>query len=79
MKQISISEAKTHFSRLIREVEAGEEIIIERAGRPVAMLVPYRANRRRRQPGAWRGQVWIADDFDELPADLLAAFEGEDE
>jgi prevent-host-death family protein len=79
MDQVNVYEAKTHLSRLLDRVEAGEEVIIARAGRPVAMLVPYRKPRVRRQPGAWRGRVWIADDFDELPDWLLAAFSGEDE
>jgi prevent-host-death family protein len=76
MKQVNVYEAKTHLSQLLNEVEAGEEIIIGRAGRPVAKLVPYREVRTPRQPGAWRGQIWMADDFDDLPEDLLAAFEG---
>lgn len=79
MKQVNVYEAKTHLSRLLNEVESGEEIVIGRAGRPVAMLVPYRKPQQQRQPGAWRGRVWMADDFDELPEDLLAAFEGEGE
>jgi prevent-host-death family protein len=79
MDQVNVYEAKTHLSRLLDRVEAGEEIIIGRSGRPVAMLVPYRTKRKRREPGSLRGQIWIAEDFDELPEDLLAAFEGESE
>jgi prevent-host-death family protein len=77
MEQINVYEAKTHLSRLLDRVEAGEEIIIGRAGRPVAMLVPYRPSVPRRRPGAWRGKVRMAHDFDELPEDLLRAFEVE--
>ncbi len=68
-------EAKTHLSRLVERVESGEEIIIGRAGKPVARLVPYQEKRTPRRPGAWKGRVWIADDFDDdLPADVLDAF-----
>lgn len=65
MKQVNIHEAKTHLSRLVERVEAGEEITLARAGRPVARLVPYRARREPRRPGIWRGQVLIGPDFDE--------------
>lgn len=72
-------DAKTQLSRLLARVEAGEEIIIARSGRPVARLVPLRDDRTPRTPGGWEGRVWIAPDFDELPADLALAFNGDDE
>ena len=78
MDQLNVYEAKTHLSRLLDRAEAGEEIVIARAGRPVARLVPYRRHIEHRKPGAWRGKVQIAGDFDELPDALLAAFRGED-
>lgn len=78
MDQVNIYQAKTQFSRLLERVEAGEEIVIARAGRPVARLVPYARRSGKRIPGAWRGKVHMADDFDELPDDLLAAFHGDD-
>lgn len=75
---VNVYEAKTHLSQLLDRVAAGEEIVIARAGRPVARLVGLSdASSRRRIPGGWRGKVSIADDFDELPADLDAAFRGE--
>ena len=77
MDQVNVYEAKTHFSRLLERVEAGEEIIIGRAGRPVARLVPYRTPASERRPGAWRDKVQIAEDFDTLPEDIAAAFRGE--
>ena len=77
MDMVNVYEAKTHLSRLLDRVEAGEEIVIGRAGRPVARLVPYQPRSRTRQPGAWRGRVQITEDFDELPDDLAAAFRGE--
>ena len=74
---MNVHEAKTNFSRLLVEVQAGKEIIITRAGRPVAKLVPYDGvGDSRRMPGGWEGRVRIADDFDDLPADVLEAFEG---
>lgn len=79
MEQINVYQAKTHLSRLLDRVEAGEEVIIARAGRPVARLVPYRRPAGRRLPGAWQGRVRIADDFDELPAELATAFAGDGE
>jgi prevent-host-death family protein len=76
---VNMHEAKTHLSRLVERVEAGEEIVIGRAGKPVAKLVPYRDERAvRRGLGAWKGRVKIADDFDDdLPAEILKAFEAD--
>jgi prevent-host-death family protein len=81
MSVVNVHEAKTHLSRLLERVSAGEEIVIAKAGRPVAKLIPYLESEEPRKMGGWKGRVWIADDFDELPPDLLAAFygEGEDE
>jgi len=62
--QVNVHEAKTHLSKLLERVEAGEEIVVARAGRPVARLVPHVAPRPRRQPGSAKGKIWMADDFD---------------
>lgn len=64
VETVNIHEAKTHLSRLIDKVEAGEEIVIARAGRPVARLVTYRKMTRPRVPGRWRDQIAVAPDFD---------------
>ena len=72
----NIHEAKTNFSRLVDRVRNGEEIVIGKAGDPVAKLVPFDTGSAPRRGGPWRGQVRIADDFDELPAALEAAFAG---
>lgn len=73
---MNIHEAKTNFSRLIVEVQSGKEVVITRAGRPVAKLVPYDGqDEPPRTPGGWEGRVRMAEDFDEMPADLLRAFE----
>jgi prevent-host-death family protein len=77
MAQVNIHEAKTHFSRLVERAEAGEEIVVARAGKPVARLVPYEAEKRPSLWGVWEGQVVIHEDFDELPDDVAAAFRGE--
>jgi prevent-host-death family protein len=79
MTVVNMHEAKTQLSKLVERAAQGEDVVIAKAGRPVARLVPYEEDRLPRKPGAWAGQVWIADDFDELPADLLAAFNGEAE
>ena len=72
----NIHDAKTHFSKLVERAEAGEEIVIGRAGKPVAKLVPYAAPRPDRVPGALRGRIWIAPDFDESDDHVAALFEG---
>jgi prevent-host-death family protein len=66
---VNVYEAKTHLSQLIARVEKGEEIILARHGRPIARLVPFTEKVDVRQPGIWRGQVSIADDFDYFSAD----------
>lgn len=75
---VNLYEAKTHLSQLVERASAGEEIIIAKAGRPVARLMPLPAPRAPRTPGAFKGQIHVADDFDDpLPPDILAAFSGD--
>ena len=75
-KSVNVHEAKTHLSRLLGRVERGEEIVIARAGRPVARLIPVGRPKEERVLGLDRDTVVIADDFDApLPDDLLAEFE----
>ncbi len=75
MAEINIHEAKTQFSQLIRRVAAGEEIIIARAGQPVARLVPVESPPQRIM-GLDEGLFEVPDDFDApLPDDILAEFE----
>lgn len=69
-------EAKTNLSKLVERAEAGEEIVIGRAGKPVARLVAYEGSGNLREPGAWKRVLWLGDDFDETPEWLTAAFEG---
>ncbi len=77
MAMVNIHQAKTHFSRLIERVEAGEEITIARAGSPVARLVPLApVSGQDRVPGSRLGKMWMADDFDaDLPPEFLLAAE----
>jgi prevent-host-death family protein len=80
MRTVNIHEAKTHLSRLIEEVREGGEIVIARAGRPVAKLVAITPQRKKRTLGLLAGQLTIPDDFDApLPDDILADFEGGDD
>ncbi len=75
MRTVNIHEAKTHLSRLLRRVAAGEEIVIAKGGRPVARLVPVRGERPR-VLGGDRGLFQVPDDFDApLPDDIMADFE----
>ena len=75
--EVNVHEAKTHLSRLLQRVAAGEEVIIARAGTPVARLVAVETKNQVRPLGMDRGRVWVADDFDApLPHDLLKAFYG---
>ena len=77
-KIYNLYEAKTELSRLVERAAAGEEIIIAKAGRPMARLVPVRRTRRRRKPGGWEGRVRIRGDFDApLPPEVLAGFTGQ--
>ncbi|GAA4656899.1 type II toxin-antitoxin system prevent-host-death family antitoxin [Streptomyces chumphonensis] len=73
-RQYNVHEAKTHLSRILEQVASGEEVVISKAGEPVAKVVPLRQKVRRTGRGSLRGRVHIADDFDELPDDLADAF-----
>lgn len=77
----NISEAKATLSKLIEQVLNGEEVIIGKAGKPVAKLVPYTQDTSPRTLGAgqWKGKIWMADDFDDLPDDVLNLFTGDAE
>lgn len=77
MAQVNVHEAKTQLSKLLARVAAGEEIVIARAGKPVARLVAVEQKRPRRVPGMDAGKdFWIADDFDDpLPPEIQKYFE----
>ena len=78
MTIVNLHAAKTHFSRLVDQAAAGEEIIIAKAGKPVARLMPLApVERPKRKLGALKGMLVIPDDFDApLPDDILDLFEG---
>ena len=71
MRTVNIRAAKSHLSRLVDEVAAGEEIVIAKAGKPLARLVPFTSDQEPRSahlprtPGLMKGKLWIAEDFDE--------------
>jgi prevent-host-death family protein len=76
MDTFNVHEAKTHFSRILAKVQAGEEVVIAKAGQPIARIVPIRSSSLR-VPDSRRGAMWVAEDFDApLPDDLLDGFEG---
>jgi len=77
----NISEAKASLSKLIEMVMNGQEVIIGKAGKPVAKLVPFKLDTSPRELGVgqWKGKIWMADDFDDLPEDILSLFTGEAE
>ena len=77
MDTVNIHAAKTNLSRLLEAVANGEEVVIARAGTPIARLVPFQAPAPRRQLGTLAGTFVVPDDFDDpLPDDILDAFEG---
>ncbi len=70
----NISEAKSQLSALIEKVLSGQEVIIGKAGKPVARLIPYTHKMEKRIPGALKGKITISPDFDELPEEISRAF-----
>jgi prevent-host-death family protein len=74
--EFNIHEAKTQFSKILARVQAGEEVVIAKAGEPIARIVPIRSVGRR-QPGTEKGNFWLAADFDSpLPSEVLDSFDG---
>ena len=74
---INIHEAKTHLSRIVDEVAAGAEVIIAKAGKPMARLTPLIGTRREKKLGLLKGKIKVSDDFNApLSADVIADFEG---
>ncbi len=76
IRKVNIHEAKTHFSKLLAHVQEGEEVIIAKAGEPVARLVPIKEQPTKRVPGSAKGKIAIASDFNaSLPDTALDWFE----
>lgn len=77
MQTVNIHEAKTNLSRLLESVEAGEDVVIARAGKPVATLTAYKPPRKKiAPPGSMAGEIWMAEDFDEPLDDLFNCLKG---
>jgi len=70
---VNISAARTHLSRLVRWVEAGEEMVLARRGQAVARMIPYVRAPRQRRLGIWKGKVWTAEDWDSSETNAEAA------
>ncbi len=78
MQVVNIHEAKTNLSKLIEKTSKGEEIIIAKAGKPVAKLSSYKEKLKPRKLGLWKGKVFVPDDFDEEDEEINKLFyEGE--
>jgi len=77
METVNIDELHRDFSRVLERVARGEELVIIRAGNPIAKLIPFPRPSALRVPGCWKGKVRIAPDFDVLPPELAAAFRGD--
>ncbi|MBM4136017.1 MAG: type II toxin-antitoxin system Phd/YefM family antitoxin [Nitrospira sp.] len=76
MPTINIHDAKTHFSRILKRVENGEEIIIAKAGKPIARILPLEHKIKKRIPGTAKGRITISKEFFKpLPEDILKEFE----
>ena len=78
METYNIHEAKTHFSSLINRIIAGEQVIIGKAGKPVAVISPNIEPKGKRKLGLWEGRedIWIAEDFDGPDQEIIDMFEG---
>lgn len=78
-KPINVYQAKTHFSELLERAAAGEEIVIAKAGRPIAMLGPLPNKPPKRVPGRGKGRIWAAPDFDAPDPEIDRLFYGTDD
>lgn len=78
MQVINIHEAKTNLSKLLEKTQKGEYVVIAKAGKPIAQLIPYKEKLKPRKFGLWKGKVWISDDFnDEDPEINKLFYEGD--
>jgi prevent-host-death family protein len=76
---VNMHEAKSSLSKLVAKVAEGEEVVIAKAGKPVAKLVKYVEPSGRRKLGGLEGKIWIADDFDETDQELVDLFYGSED
>lgn len=77
MQIINIHQAKSNLSRLVEKALKGDDVIIARAGKPVARLVAYKKKLQPRKLGLWKGKVWVSPDFDEEDEEINKLFYGE--
>ncbi|MEK7573687.1 MAG: type II toxin-antitoxin system Phd/YefM family antitoxin [Patescibacteria group bacterium] len=77
MQIINIHQAKTNLSKLIEQAVAGNDVIIAKAGKPVAKLVGYKKPLKPRKLGLLKGKIWISDDFDDEDPEINKMFYGE--
>ncbi len=76
MQLVNIHQAKTNLSKLISKTLEGEDIVIAKAGKPVAKLVAYKEKLKPRKLGLWKGKIWISDDFDDEDEEINKLFYG---
>jgi antitoxin (DNA-binding transcriptional repressor) of toxin-antitoxin stability system len=74
--QVNMREAKSKLSALAEKAWGGETVVIAKAGKPYLDLLPHKEGRCQRAPGRFKGQIHIAEDFDQTPEDVIEAFEG---
>ncbi len=79
MHTVNIDEAKINLASLLEEAISGKDVIIAKSGDPIVRLVPVQRDTQPRTPGRFKGQISIAPDFDQIPEDILNAFEGKSE
>ena len=80
MESVNFREFRKNLAGYLRQARQGDEIIVTSRGEEVARLVPpAKPERKRRQLGTLQGRIWMAEDFDETPADIIAAMEGDAE
>lgn len=72
---VNVSEAKARFTALLADVESGEEVVIARAGRPIARLTQYEHRNKDRKPGAMKGLIWMSPGFDNTDEQFLHMFD----
>ena len=77
MNIVNIHQAKTNLSKLIEYALSGQEVIIAKAGKPVAKLVGYTEPIKKRKPGLWKGKIWVSDDFNDEDEEINKLFYGE--
>lgn len=74
MQSVNIHQAKTNLSKLIEKTQNGEEVIIAKAGKPVAKLVSYKEKLKKRKFGLLKGKIWVADNFDDEDEEINKLF-----